>query len=58
MKDRSSFPDVFCEKGVLKDFATYPKYLQWSLFLIKLKVFSLQLYQKRDSCFPVNFVKF
>ena len=38
------------KKGVIKVFAICTrKYLRWSLFKTKLQVFSLQLYQKRDS---------
>ena len=35
---RSSRPEMFCKKGVLKNFAKFTgKYLRWSLFLIKLQ---------------------
>ena len=40
---RSSRPDVFCEKGVLKYFAKFTgKHLCQSLFLIKLQAFILK----------------
>ena len=35
---RSSRPEMFCKKGVLKNFTKFTgKYLRWSLFLIKLQ---------------------
>ena len=38
-------PEVFCEKGVLKIFSNFTgKHLCWSLFLIKLPAFSLQVF--------------
>ena len=41
-------PLVFCKKGVLKIFASFTgKHLCWSLFLIKLHAFRLQLYSKK-----------
>ena len=53
-KFRSSPPEVFCKKGVLKKFAKFTvKHLSQS-FLFN-KVASLRLWH---SCFPVNFVKF
>ena len=48
---RSSRPEVFCKKGVLKNFKSsniHWKHLCWTLFVIKLQRFSLQLYYKRD----------
>ena len=45
VKSRSSRQDVFCKKGVLKSFAICTgKCLPWSLFFIKLQVFSEQHY--------------
>ena len=36
--DRNSRPKVFCEKGVLENFAIFAgKHLCWSLFLIMLQ---------------------
>ena len=51
---RSCIPDVFCKKGVLKDFAKFTEKHLVSLgidisFLIKLQVSSLQRYRKRES---------
>ena len=49
-KFRSSRPDVFCEKSVLRNFAKFTgKHLCQSLFLIKLQPWGLQLYLIRDS---------
>ena len=46
---RSSHPEVFCEKGVLKNFEKFTeKHLFQSLFLINLQPSGLQLYWKRD----------
>ena len=43
--DRSSRPDVFCKKGVLKNFAKFTgKHLCQSLFLNKAAGLGLQLY--------------
>ena len=48
---RSSLPDVFCKKGVLKNFANFTrKHLCQSLFYIKKGLW--------HRCFPGNFVKF
>ena len=48
---RSSLPEVFYKKVVLKNFAKFTgKHLCQSLFLIKLQALGL--------CFPVNFAKF
>ena len=42
---RSSRPEVFCKKGILRNFAIFTeKHLCRRLFLIKLQVSSLQLY--------------
>ena len=42
---RSSRPEVFCEKGVLRNFAKFTgKYLCQSCFLNKVALLSLQLY--------------
>ena len=49
-KFRSSRPDVFCEKSVLRNFAKFTgKHLCQGLFLIKLQTWGLQLYLIRDS---------
>ena len=54
--DRSSRPDVFCEKGVLRIFAKFTgKHLCQSLFLNKIA--GLRLWH-RCRCFPMNFAKF
>ena len=54
MRFRSSHPEVFCRKGVLRNFAKFTeKYLRQSLrpaTLLKKRVWY--------SCFPVNFEKF
>ena len=61
---RSSPLEVFCKKGVLKNFKSsniHWKHLCWTLFVIKLQRFSLQLYYKRDyltEVFHVNITKF
>ena len=50
VKGRNSNSDVFCKKGVLKGFAIQKgKLLCWVLFLIKLQVFSMQLYQNKKN---------
>ena len=47
---RSSHLEVFCEKGVLKNFAKFTKkHLCQSLFWIKLQPSGLYIYWKRDS---------
>ena len=47
--------EVFCEKGVLKNFASITrKHLCWSLSLIRLHASE----RLQHGCFPVNFVKF
>ena len=54
LKPRSSRPEVFCKKGVLRNFAKFTrKHLCQGLFFNK--VASLRLWHK---CFPVNFAKF
>ena len=47
---RSSRPEVFCEKSVLKNFTKFTgKQLCQSLFFNKVEGLGLQLYEKRDS---------
>ena len=49
LTDRSSRPEVFCKKAVLKNFAMFTgKRLCWSLFLM-LQAFGLATLLKRDS---------
>ena len=59
---RNSRPEVFCEKGVLRNFAKFKgKHVCLSLFLIKLQVLCLQHVLKKGAwqmCFLVNFAKF
>ena len=59
---RSSRPDVFCKKGVLKNFAKFTgKNLCQSLFFNKVAdLRPTTLLKKRlwHRCFPVNFAKF
>ena len=58
---RSSLPEVFYKKGVLKNFAKFTgKQLCQSLFFNKLQGSPTTLLKKKlwDRCFPVNFVKF
>ena len=59
---RSSRPEVFCKKGVLKNFAKFTgKQLRHSLFFNKVAVLrAATLLKKRlwHRCFPVSFVKF
>ena len=55
---RSSHPELFCQKGVLKNFGKFTgKHLCQSLFLIKLQARGSE---KRlgHRCFPVNFPRF
>ena len=57
---RSSRPDVFCEKGVLRNFAKFTgKHLCQGLFFNKVAppatVLKKRLWHR---CFPVNFAKF
>ena len=59
---RSNRPEVFCEKGILRNFAKFTgKYLCQSLFLNKVAgLRPTTLVKKRlwHRCFPVNFWKF
>ena len=58
---RSSRPDVFCEKDVLRNFAKFTrKHLCQSLFFNKVAGMPATLLKKRllHRCFPVNFAKF
>ena len=69
---RSSRPEVFCEKGVLRNFAKFRgKHLCQSLFFNKVadlrpatlltkRLWHVTLLKKRlwHGCFPVNFAKF
>ena len=60
--DRSSRPEVFCEKVVLRNFTKFTgKHLWQSLFFNKVaRLRPVTLLKKRlwHWCFPVNFVKF
>ena len=60
--NRSSRPEVFCKKGVLRNFAKFTgKHLWRSLFFNKVPGLTpATLLAKRlwHRCFPVNFVKF
>ena len=59
MPTRSTRPEVFCKKGVLRNFAEFTgKHLCQSLFFNKNAVQRLELYLKRDSDTGVNFAKF
>ena len=52
----SSRPKVFCKKGGLRNFSKFTgKPLYWSVSLIKLQAWGLQLYYKGN---PMNFAKF
>ena len=59
---RSSRPELFCKKGVLKNFAKFTgKHLWQSLFFNKVAgLRPATLWEKRlwHRCFPVNFPKF
>ena len=58
---RSIRPDVFCKKGVLRNFAKFTgKHLCQSIFFNKVADRSATLLKKRlwHRCFPVNFAKF
>ena len=59
---RSSRPEVFCKKGVLRNFAKFTgKHLCQSLFFNKaagLRPTTLLKKRLWHRCFPVNFVKF
>ena len=53
---RSSCPEVFCKKGVLKNFGKFAgKHLCQSLFFNKVAALQAWLWYRS---FPVNFVKF
>ena len=53
---RSSRPEVFCKKFVLRNFAKFTeKHLYQSLFFNKVSFLKKRLQYR---CFPVNFVKF
>ena len=60
--DRSSCPEVFCEKSVLKNFAKFTgKHLRQSLFFNKVTGLRPATLLKKilwHRCFPVNFAKF
>ena len=60
--NRSSRPEVFCRKGVLRNFAKFTgKHLCHSLFFNKVAgLRPATLLKKRlwHRCFPVNFAKF
>ena len=60
---RSSRPEVFCRKGVLRNFAKFTgKHLSQSLFFNKvvagLRPATLLKERLWHRCFPVNFAKF
>ena len=56
--NRSSRPEVFCKKGVLRNFAKFTgKHLCQSLFFNKVAGFSAFLWILHR-CFPVNFANF
>ena len=59
---RSSRPEMFCKKGVLRNFAKFSgKYLCLSLFFNKvtgLKPANLLKKRLWHRCFPMNFMKF
>ena len=59
---RSSRPEVFCNKDVLRNFAKFTgKHLCTSLFFDKVAVLRPAILLKKrlwHSCFPVNFAKF
>ena len=47
---QKQLPEVFCKKGVFKNFANFTgKHLCWSLFLITLEVFKPATLLKRYS---------
>ena len=60
--DRSSRPEVFCKKGVLRNFTKFTqKHLCYSLFFNKvagLKPATLLKKRPWHRCFSVNFAKF
>ena len=57
----SSHPEVFCEKGVLKNFAKFTEnlYCQSSLFnkVAGLRLSTLLKKRLWQRCFPMNFAK-
>ena len=58
---RSSFLEVFCKKGVFRNFAKFTgKHLCQSLFFNKVAGWPATFLKKRfwHRCFPVNFAKF
>ena len=56
MKNRSSRPEVLCQKGVLRNFTKFTgKHLCQSLYFNKVAGFKKRPWH---SCFPVNFSKF
>ena len=56
---RSSRPEVFCKKGVLRNFAKFTgKHLCQSLFFIKVAGLHFVKKETLSQVFPVNFVKF
>ena len=60
-EERSSRPDVFCEKDVLRNFAKFTgKHLCQSLFFNKVASGACNLIKKETlaQVFPVNFSKF
>ena len=62
IKRKSSPPEVFCKKGVLRNFAKFiGKHLCQSLFfknVAGLRLATLLKKRLQHRCFPVNFVKF
>ena len=61
-RNRSSRPEVFCQKSVLRNFTKFTgKHLYQSLFFNKvadLRPATLSKKRPWRRCFPVNFVKF
>ena len=59
---RSSRPEVFCKKGVLKNFAKFTgNHVHQNLFFNKVAGLRPATLLKKETlahCFPVNFVKF
>ena len=56
---RSSRPEMFCKKGVLRNFTKFTgKHLCQSLFFKSLRPATLLKKRLWHRCFPVNFVKF
>ena len=56
---RSSRPEVFCKKGILKNFVKFTrKHLCRSLIFIKVAGLTRDFIKRlRHRCFPVNFAK-